>query len=83
MGLEGFSNNHSGGMSPGDHLYAKTFNKLATSADKAQIGPSDGLIFTATNGGVGMYIPQQTQEAQATLLQQFQIVVEPYQVAGE
>lgn len=83
MGLEGFSNNASGGMSPGDHLYAKTFNKLATSADKAQIGPSDGVIFTATNGGVGMYIPQQTQEGQAPLLQQFEIVVEPYQVAGE
>jgi hypothetical protein len=82
MGLEGFSNNASGGMSPGDHLYAKTFNKLATSADKAQVGPSDGVIFTSNNGGVGMYIPQQTFEQQ-NLLQQFQIVVEPYEVAGQ
>jgi len=82
MGLEGFSNNHSGGMSPGDHLYAKTFNKLANSADKAQIGPSDGVIFTATNGGVGMYIPQQNFE-QTKLLQQFEIIVESYDIGGE
>ena len=82
MGLEGFSNNASGGMSPGDHLYAKTFNKLATSADKAQIGPSDGILFTANNGGVGMYIPQQIQDPGQELLQQFQIVVQPYFVAG-
>jgi len=82
MGLEGFSNNASGGMSPGDHLYAKTFNKLATFADKAQVGPSDGVIFTATNGGIGMYIPQQGMESAYSLLQQFQIVVEGYEVAG-
>jgi len=83
MGLEGFSNNASGGMSPGDELYAKTFNKLATSADKAQVGPSDGVLFTANNGGIGMFIPQQFQEPQSVLLQQFQIVVDPYIVAGE
>jgi hypothetical protein len=81
MGLEGFSNNASGGMSPGDHLYAKTFNKLATFADKAQVGPSDGVIFTATNGGVGMYIPQSSQEDNS-IIQQFQIFVEPYEVLG-
>ena len=81
MGLEGFSNNASGGMSPGDSLYAKTFNKLATSADKAQVGPSDGVIYTATNGGVGMYIPQSIQEDNS-IIQQFQIFVEPYEVLG-
>jgi len=83
MGLEGFSNNASGGMSPGDHLYAKTFNKLATSADKAQVGPSDGVLFTANNGGVGMYIPQPPKDPVTELLQQFQIVVEPYFIMGE
>lgn len=77
MGLEGFSNNASGGMSPGEHLYAKSFNKLAMSADKAQIGPSDGVIFTSNNGGVGMYIPQQFND-EATVevnenYQQFQL----------
>jgi hypothetical protein len=81
MGLEGFSNNASGGMSPGDHLYAKTFNKLATFTDKAQVGPSDGVQFTANNGGVGMYVPQQIFE-QSRLLQQFEIVVEPYQIGN-
>ena len=82
MGLEGFSNNASGGMSPGDHLYAKTFNKLATFADKAQVGPSDGVLFTANNGGIGMYIPQGVQDNGNGLVQQFQIFVEPYEVAG-
>ena len=81
MGLEGFSNNASGGMSPGDHLYAKTFNKLATFTDKAQVGPSDGVIFTSTNGGVGMYIPQDSRENNS-IIQQFQIFVEPYEVLG-
>ena len=81
MGLEGFTNNASGGMSPGDELYAKTFNKLASSADKAQVGPSDGVLFTANNGGIGMYIPQQTQEQTQQLVQQFQIFVEPYFIA--
>jgi len=81
MGLEGFSNNASGGMSPGEPLYAKTFNKLATSADKAQVGPSDGVLFTANNGGIGMYIPQSSQEDNS-IIQQFQIFVEPYEVLG-
>ena len=82
MGLEGFTNNASGGMSPGDHLYAKTFNKLATSADKAQVGPSDGVLFTSNNGGIGMYIPQSVQDNGVGLVQQFQIFVEPYEIAG-
>lgn len=81
MGLEGFSNNASGGMSPGDHLYAKTFNKLATFADKAQVGPSEGVLFTSNNGGIGMYIPQGIQESNG-IIQQFQIFVEPYELAG-
>ena len=82
MGLEGFTNNASGGMSPGDHLYAKTFNKLATFADKAQVGPSDGVLFTANNGGIGMYIPQPPKDNGEGLVQQFQIFVEPYEIAG-
>lgn len=82
MGLEGFSNNASGGMSPGDHLYAKTFNKLATFADKAQVGPSDGVLFTSNNGGIGMYIPQGVQDNGNGIIQQFQIFVEPYEIAG-
>lgn len=79
MGLEGFSNNASGGMSPGEHLYAKTFNKLATAADKAQMGPSEGVIFTATNGGIGLYISQPPPQ-EGGIIQQFQIFVEPYAV---
>jgi len=82
MGLEGFSNNASGGMSPGDHLYAKTFNKLATFADKAQVGPSDGVLFTSNNGGIGMYIPQGVQDNGNGIIQQFQIFVEPYEIEG-
>lgn len=82
MGLEGFTNNASGGMSPGEHLYAKSFNKLAGAADKAQIGPSDGILFTATNGGVGMYVPQDSREQQGQILQQFEIVVGGYTVGS-
>jgi hypothetical protein len=82
MGLEGFSNNASGGMSPGDHLYAKTFNKLAMSADKSQVGPSEGILYTSNNGGIGMYIPPAIQEKSNELLQQFQIIVEPYEIGG-
>jgi hypothetical protein len=62
MGLQGFTNNSSGGTSPGDPLFAKSFNNLAANADKAQVGPSPNAIFQSTNGGMAMYFPAERND---------------------
>lgn len=79
MGLQGFTNNSSGGLSPGDPLYSKSFNNLAASADKAQFGPSPNAIFQSSNGGVAIYIPPERNDDGETaitaedIVQQFQL----------
>jgi hypothetical protein len=83
MGLQGFSNNSSGGMSPGDPLYSKSYNNLASSADKAQFGPSAGAIFNSTNGGMAMYIESSRNDEGDPNLEQFQITVEGYPVGTD
>lgn len=80
MGLQGFSNNASGGMSPGDRLHAKIINNIAEGADKAQVGPSGGLVFTSSNGGLSMFIPPQDNQNDFGAYEQFQISVEPLSV---
>jgi hypothetical protein len=82
MGLEGFTNNSAGGLSPGDPLFAKSYNNLAAGADKAQFGPSPGAIFNSTNGGMAMYIESSRNDDEDANLEQFQIVVDPYVVEG-
>ena len=62
MGLQGFSNNSSGGLSPGEQLFSKTFNNLAANADKAQFGPSPNAIFQSSNGGVAIFIPPERND---------------------
>lgn len=63
-------------------MFAKSFNTLAAGADKAQFGPSPGAIFNSTNGGMAMYIESSRNDDEETTLEQFQIVVDPYIVAG-
>jgi hypothetical protein len=83
MGLQGFSNNSSGGMSPGDPLYSKAYNNLAASSDKAQFGPSANAIFNSTNGGMAIYIEPNRDDEGDPNLEQFQIVIEGFQVMGQ
>lgn len=83
MGLKGFTNNSSGGTSPGDPLFAKSFNNLAASADKAQFGPSPNAIFNSTNGGMAIYLEPQRNDEGDPNLEQFQIVIEAYPIGED
>jgi hypothetical protein len=57
MGLQGFGNNNSGSFTPGEPIYAKQLNRLAEFADRAAVGPSDGVIYQSHSGGLALSSP--------------------------
>ena len=82
--ISGFnSGSLDGSFAAGQPISASALNKLAGSVDKTRPMMSNDIQFLSGTGGTAMSTNQAPYVQQSTLLQQFEIVVEPYLFQGE
>jgi hypothetical protein len=82
--ISGFnSGSLDGSFAAGQPVSASALNRLAGSVDKNRPMMSNDIQFLSGTGGVASSVPQQLYVAQPNLLQQFEIVVQPYPVGED